>query len=353
MSAGPGEDVGVDYSAIEKSLAELWRGEKIEGEHAVTRAALWNVVAHTSRPEHHSHASQVLGRASAAVPQRTIVIRAEPQAKSEITSWISANCHLLGAEKQVCSEEVAIVAGGDHVARVPPLVNALLIPDMPVAVWWVGDLPNENASYVESLLEPADRLIVDSSHFDSADDLELVSRVARHTTTAPADLNWVRLEDWRIAAATLFDPPAIRSRLQRIRSLQIVACSTGGKLFGDSAESLLFAAWLSAQAGEAVVEDRSIEYQLTTEERPIDHGSLCRVKIEFDDKSVATIVRDDQKRVLVANIEGTTQTVDCVTRVLSRGLDDLIVRQLKRPEADRVFIRALPVAVQLASRIAP
>lgn len=358
MNVLPVEEVKVDYSSIEKSLAELWRGEKGEGEHAVTRAALWNVVAHTARRDHQTHASEVLGRASASVPQRTIVIRAEPNADPEITSWISANCHLLGGEKQVCSEEVTIVAGGDRVERVPPLVNALLIPDMPVAVWWVGDLPNENASYVDSLLEPADRLIVDSSAFDSPADMELVSRVARHTTTAPADLNWVRLEEWRVAAAMLFDPPAIRPRLHRIRALRIVACSTTSKVFGDSAESLLFAAWLSTQAGHHVEDDGRvmsaagpIEYVLTTEQRPIDDGSLCRLDIEFDDRSVATIVRDDEKRVLIASFEGVRQTVDCVTRVLSRGVDDLIVRQLKRPEADRVFIRALPVAVRLAPRI--
>ena len=357
MSTVPAEEVRVDYAAIEKSLAELWRGEKGKDEQAVTRAALWNVVAHTSRTEHQSHASEVLGRASAQVPQRTIVIRAEPAGADEITSWISANCHLLGAGKQVCSEEVAIVAGGDRVDRVPPLVNALLIPDMPVAVWWVGDLPSENASYVESLLEPADRLIVDSSAFDSPADLDLVRRVASQTTTAPADLNWVRLEEWRVATAMLFDPPSIRPRLRRIRSVKIVSCSTGAKSFGDSTESLLFAAWLSAQVEHHVESDGrvvsgagTIEYRISTESRAVDHGSLCRVDIGFDDDSVATILRDEEKRVLIASVDGMRQTVDAVTRVQSRGLHDLIVRQLKRPEADRVFIRALPVALRLSSR---
>ncbi len=343
----PVEELKVDYASIEKSLAELWRGEKGEGEHAVTRAALWNVVAHTAKRDHQTFASEILGRASASVPQRTIVIRAEPDAEPDITSWISANCHLLNGEKQVCSEEVAIVAGGDRVDRVPPLVNALLIPDMPVAVWWVGDLPSENASYVESLLEPADRLIVDSSFFDSPDDMELVSRVARQTTTAPADLNWVRLEEWRVATAMLFDPPAIRARLRRIHALKIIACSTAGKPFGDSAESLLFAAWLSAQG-----EHEPIEYQLRTEQRDSDHGSLCQVEIEFDDQTVATLVRDEEKRVIVANYDGVRQTVDCVTRTLSRGVADLVVRMLKRPEADKVYIRALPIAVRLARTIA-
>ncbi|HEX3108351.1 MAG TPA: glucose-6-phosphate dehydrogenase assembly protein OpcA, partial [Thermoanaerobaculia bacterium] len=182
-----GEDVKVDSATIEETLAELWRVEKKDHDNAVTRAALWNVVAHSATPEHHTEASEVLGKASIAVPQRTIVVRSNPAAEAEMTSWISANCHLVGGGKQVCSEEINIVAGGDRIHRVPPVVSALLIPDMPVAFWWIGDLPNEHEEYVELLLEPADRLIVDSVYFDSPADLALVSRIAEQTSTSPAD----------------------------------------------------------------------------------------------------------------------------------------------------------------------
>src|SRR5882724_3709777 len=215
-----GAYVRVDVNAIEKSLSELWRGQQGDGEDAGTRAALWNVVAHTSTSETHISASETLGRASAVVPQRTIVIRANPAAEVELTSWIRANCHIVGGGKQVCSEEINIVAGGERIHRVPPVVNALLIPDMPVAFWWIGDLPNEHEEYVETLLEPADRLIVDSVHFDSPADLALVSRIAEQTSTSPADLNWGRLEEWRSATASIFDPPAMRTRLRSIRRVR-------------------------------------------------------------------------------------------------------------------------------------
>ncbi len=341
MTLDAGE-VRVDYASIERSLAELWRSEKSESNEAVTRAALWNVVAHTWSSRQHSDTSEILGRAAAAVPQRTIIVRAEPDAPPDITSWISANCHLVGREKQVCSEEVSIVAGGDHLDRVPPLVNALLIPDMPVALWWVGDLPNDRQTYVDALLEPADRLIIDSSYFDSASDLETVSRIAHHTTTAPADLNWVRLEEWRIATAMLFDPPAARERLRRIERMTVVACASGNT-FGDTTESLLFAAWIATQSKR-----EGIDYRFETETRPFDHGSLCRVSIEFDDATMALVHRDDEHKVLIATLDGATATPNCVTRVLARKPEDLIVRQLKRPEADQVYVRALKAATELA-----
>ena len=337
------EEAGIDYAAIERSLSELWRSEQKDGQ-AVTRAALWNVVAHTWTPSDHAHVSQVMSVVAAAVPQRTIVIRSEPSARSSITSWISANCHLVGPAKQVCSEEVAIAAAGDRIDRVPPLVNALLLPDMPVAVWWHGDLPNERSTYVDSLLEPADRLIVDSSWFDSYQDFEMVRRIAAKTTTTPADLNWVRLEEWRKATAALFDPPPVRKRLSRITSIRLLATSDRNS-FGDSAESFLYAAWLTGQGGLG-----RIDYHFQTEKRDLDSGSLSRVELGFDDGTSATILRDDERNVLVANYDGRVQTLEGVTRVLSRGKEDLIIRQLKRPEADAVFVRVLPLAIELASR---
>src|SRR5436190_24047691 len=110
-------DIRVDVTAIEKSLSELWRGEKKEGDHAVTRAALWNVVAHTASSDHHAMASETLCRAAATVPQRTIVVRANPSADPSLASLISANCHRTGDGQQVCSEELAIVAAGEDIHR--------------------------------------------------------------------------------------------------------------------------------------------------------------------------------------------------------------------------------------------
>src|ERR1051326_5315318 len=289
-----GEDLKVDSASIEQTLAELWRTEKQEHDNAVTRAALWNVVAHTATPEHHTDASEVLGKASIAVPQRTIVVRANPEAATEMTSCISANCHLLGEGKQVCSEEISIIAGGDRVARGPPLVSALLIPDMPVAVWWVGDLPHENADYVHALLEPADRLIVDSSAFDNPADLEIVARVAQRTLTAPADLNWIRLEEWRIATASLFDPPQMRSKLAHVRGIRIISDSMQQNYFGERIEGLLFSSWILTQAGCEM--DR---VDIAIEERQSLRRGLLRVEVTMEDASVALIERDLERGVLM------------------------------------------------------
>lgn len=352
-------DQKVDVSKIEKSLADLWRNENDNDEHAVTRAALWNVVAHTSTSQHHGEASEILGRASASVPQRTIVVRADPDGAPDMSSWISANCHMLGGGKQVCSEQVAIVAGGDHIHRVPPLVRALLLPDMPVAVWWLGDLPNEHEDYVESLLEPADRLIVDSVEFDSPADISLIARVSEQSRTTPADLNWVRLEEWRTATASIFDPPHMRERLSSIARVRVVAATGESEYFGHSVQALLFASWISAQLGHNVDGNGKVEgihgpidYRFERARGSADIGGVALVELTFEDGSVATVTRDRDLCVLTTNVDGTVSTPHSVTRALAQHTPELIIRQLKRPEGDRILAKVLPVAARMAGRVA-
>jgi glucose-6-phosphate dehydrogenase assembly protein OpcA len=329
-------DLLVDPNAIEKQLTALWRAEKQDGEKAVTKAALWNVVAHTWTSLHHAHATETLARASAAVPQRTIVVHADPDADHGIRSWISANCHILGARRQVCSEEVSIVASGSHVHHVPPLVSALLLPDMPVAVWWVGDLPRDHHRYAETLLEPADRLIFDSSHFDASDDLQFIARIAEETTTAPADLTWARIEEWRGATAALFDPASMRERLQQIRLVRVVSGGDGS--FGTRSEALLYVSWLTAQVGREVGFDFA--------EDGVEPG-IRAVEIEFDDRSTAALRGDSTRGVVISSVDGSDACVDCVTRGLARSENELIVRLLKRPEADPVFLKSLRIACEV------
>lgn len=337
-----GEDVQVNAHTIELRLADIWRQEQETEEKPVTRAALWNVVAHTWTSQQHAHASEILSRASASVPQRTIVIRADPHAGDEMQSWISANCHLIGGgHQQVCSEEVSIMAAGERVKHVPPLVASLLLPDMPVAVWWLGDLPHEHEEYVETLLAPADRLIVDSANFDHASDFELVARVAEETTTAPADLSWARLDEWRGATAMLFDPPEMRPRLRRIANVRVM--SGGARTLGELSEALLYVSWLQAQL------KTPLRFELAQDGA---ESGIASVELHFDDASMALIRGDRERGVVVANIDGTEHTLDCVTRTLGRGEEELIVRLLKRPEADRVYVKTLREARRLAAQVA-
>lgn len=353
-----GEDLSVDIAAIERSLSEVWREQSDDGAEPVTRAALWNVVAHTGTDADRNLATETLGVASISVPQRSIVIRSSTEGEDELRSWIGANCHLVSGSRQVCSEEISIVAGGTRVRHVPSLVNALLIPDMPVAAWWLGDLPSGEDDYVSALLEPADRLVVDSVHFDGVDDLRLVRRVSEESATTPADLNWVRLEDWRIATASMFDPADMRSRLSRIRKVRIVSGSGTSYLFGEHVEALFFASWLSSKVGHVLDADGRfhgnqgpVSYDLGEQQAAGPPGSLLHVEIGFDDGASVVMERNDEASAIIAGTRNLPQPASTVTRHRMQSESDLIVRQLAQRDRDPVFFTILPRAVQLAGRL--
>ena len=350
-----GEDVSVDVAAIERSLSEVWREQSGVSGEPVTRAALWNVVAHTSTDDEKMHATQTLGVASASVPQRSIVIRSSRDGEDELSSWIGANCHLVSGARQVCSEEISIVAGGKRVRHVPSLMHALLIPDMPVAAWWLGDLPDDDSDYVSAILEPADRLVVDSSHFDHVDDLRLVRRLAEGSSTTPADLNWLRLEDWRIATASMFDPQPMRERLGRVSSVKIVAGESRSRLFGGRVEALYFAAWLSsrldhhADAGGMFSDRGAIGYDFQMV-KPGSEG-LLHVEIGFESGGRVLVERHDDRAAIIASTESIPQPLSTVTTHGVKGETDLIVRQLSQRDRDPVFNSILPRAIELSGRL--
>jgi hypothetical protein len=75
------------------------------------------------------------------------------------------------------------------------------------------------------------------------------------------------------------------------------------------------------------------------------------IELVFDD-SAALLRRDRERGVIVGSSEQDAGSMDCVARVGERKTADLIVRQLKRPETDRVYLKALRVARRLATRIA-
>ncbi len=84
----------------------------------------------------------------------------------------------------------------------------------------------------------------------------------------------------------------------------------------------------------------------------MDIGGVCLVEMAFADGSMASVTRDRERCVLTTNVDGTITTPDSVTRALAQNTPELIIRQLKRPEGDRILAKVLPVAARMASRVA-
>ena len=118
----------------------------------------------------------------------------------------------------------------------------------------------------------------------------------------------------------------------------------GDGSFGWTAEAWLFIAWLIVQSG-----NHELDFSITHD--PNAKG-IASMQLTFDDLGTASIARDRERGIVVAQMSDGA-AFDCVTRVQARGQEDLIVRQLKRPEADRVFMKALPLATELAMSATP
>jgi hypothetical protein len=128
-----------------------------------------------------------------------------------------------------------------------------------------------------------------------------------------------------------------------LRSLKITANVMNENYFGERIESLLFAAWLMAQSESEV----SVKFDL----HPSDRRGLARVELELEG-SKATIERDRERCVLATNVDGHLDVPEAVTRSQTKAIDQLIVRVLKQPSRDRLLPKILPVAIELAKRVA-
>jgi glucose-6-phosphate dehydrogenase assembly protein OpcA len=229
-----GERLAVDVGAIERELAALWR-QSSEGDAAVSRACLWNLVVRAPEPSF-DRARSVARSVVPSVPARALFLRTRTDPGPELDSWISAICHIApGGGKLLCSEEIVLEARGGGEAHLPALVRALLVPDVPAALWWEGDLGED---LLAMLIGDVQRLIVDSTAGAS---LERLASLGARAHLELVDLAWLRLGPVRGAFASFFDPPVGPEPLAEARRLSITC---GAESRGAA---VLFAGWLCAR----------------------------------------------------------------------------------------------------------
>jgi glucose-6-phosphate dehydrogenase assembly protein OpcA len=140
-------------------------------------------------------------------------------------------------------------AAGSGVRRLSSIVVPLLVPDLPVFLWWRGGLSRDKELLID-LLEAADRWIIDSSHFLDFRKACDCLKARTDTVYALSDLNWSRLTSWRSAIASMFDYSSTRSHLDRLKSVEII-----GSL--KSAHPWLIASWLCSRLKLALVSNLS------------------------------------------------------------------------------------------------
>ncbi len=261
MAQALGQDEGaltwsgraVDIDRIEAELVRL-RYDAAGGtggdETFAIRTSLLNLVVFAADGRAAREAGQVVAGLPSHHPSRAIVVVTKPSAaRSRIDAQLAAHCHISpGLQQQVCCEQITLRVSGRVAHHLHSIIIPLLVSDLPVYVWWTGEIPRD-AHILEEMIGSADRFIADSARFAQAGEgLEALAELCqRRPKFGVGDLNWSRLTPWRRLLAQQCDMPDLRRRLEPITAVDI--CSSRGGRQTLSSQALLLAGWLARRFG--------------------------------------------------------------------------------------------------------
>jgi glucose-6-phosphate dehydrogenase assembly protein OpcA len=360
----------VDVRDIEDALAQLWVTGQASG-HATMQAYVLNLIVFAGSSMDPSEAQQVAATVGARHPSRTIILQTDGGTETRLRAWISAQCEFLGASDHAGSEQVMLEASGDGVRQLPGTVIPLLIPEVPVVLWWPGD-GLFNHPVFPALMDASDQLVVDSSSF--ADSLTILSRLHALATeeypgVALRDLVWARLTPWRELTAQFFDAPTPRPYLDGIHRVHVTyAHPTAGQYHPEQA--LLYASWLASRLGWETIPnlrrfgretmlivrngELPITFEFSAEIAPdLPPGCLLSTTIsaELGESSATFAIRraDDRAHTVVTtDILGQT-TQERIVPMAEASIAEMLAEEVSAVRHDHVFNEALDVAVRLAS----
>lgn len=242
-----GESLPVEVNAIEKELAALWQAvaeSKDEAIRSVQHARQLNLLIYSPNEGAHERAAMALPEIMRRHPSRVIALLAEPEAENdELAAYISSPPISDGSR----SEQITIAAKGNAVKNLAGITLPLRMANMPIALWWLGDLPEEDP-FFEQLLAASQRLI-----FDSAFSLDVGNELSRARALSLTwksglcgDLNWLRLARCHELMAQFLDSSEAAPMLSYIEkiSFDVVAATEGDAHFS---QPFLLLGWLAGR----------------------------------------------------------------------------------------------------------
>ena len=365
-----------DIEAIERALAGAWQATAAEGESegALLRARAANLIVFLPNDAALAETHQGIAELTESHPCRVLVLVGDRDAHGkDIEVYVSSRCPEKRTESSfLCCEEITLSAAGEFVSELPSAAIPLLIPDLPVFLWW-RDVLHLDEKLFEKLLAAGDRLIIDSADFqDSSRDFAALARVLEagaNEATAVSDINWERLTPWRASLANFYDVPTYREELDRINRVRIEYVGQGSSSEFLAAQALLIAGWLASRLGWKFVKqttsqqpDRGMSFQLRKDDRHINielnpsqaaglkPGRILRVELESSGEQSASFVvyRSDDGEYLETSVNVGVQRCPG-RRVRFRNLStvQLLSREMEILGGDKIYEEAILLAEHL------
>jgi glucose-6-phosphate dehydrogenase assembly protein OpcA len=274
--------------------------------------------------------------------------------------------------RQVCCEEITLTARGYFVAELPSAAIPLLVPDLPVFLWWRDVLRLEDKVF-QTLVRAADRLVIDSADFQNPlSDLPAVVQflAEEHGEIAVSDINWARLTSWRALLANFYDVQEYLTQLDEIEQVLIDYVSQDSSAGGFAAQPLLISGWLASRLGwdlvrktpeherpglsvEFVKNNRSIKLQLRPVERPaMKPGRLAHIELNTQSGQSATfLVRrtDDGLHLETQAAIGEHSFPGSMLPVRNRSTARLLSREMEILVNDKIYEEAIEIAARMAA----
>jgi glucose-6-phosphate dehydrogenase assembly protein OpcA len=356
--------VRLSLDAVEREVGRLWEEEARRSKAA--RIELLTLVVLVSEPALVARATKVVEQVVRAHPSRTIVVVWKKGGEATITADVAL--HQPGPNGAPCGDAITVEAIGVARAWLPQNIDRMILSDVPVCLWWVGDLPDFDNLFDRAVLS-SDLVVVNSGEMDLRD-IEKLSLIAARSKGryALADLTWIRLRPLQELVARFFDDESARPFLKSVERVTIefspregeldVASTQAGLLFGWMARALSLrpegVAWKRGPTwGEATL--ANVVARFDHRPRPdVPPGAILKVAIECGGGARFEIERQDDPQVFrwSRDVPGAT-TPPQTLRIAIQDESSLLIRCLGRPKADPLLEASLNMAMRIVRPIAP
>ena len=364
---------GIDVGKIEKELAAMWKpadGSK-EGspESGVTRACALNLLVYSSVTDDRTEMEEILDAVCEQHPSRTLWLMADREAtETKLDAYVSTRCRMLGAGvRQICGEQVTIEAAGGALETVGSAISPLLVPDVPVFLWW-KDIPHYEDDLFNRMTTMSDRIVIDSAFFDHPyDDMRRLAQIIRERepVMTVSDLNWGRLTAWRMLMASFWDVPDYLPYLEKIDSITVEYDPPDVAPDQIAPKALLVVGWLASRLGWSfqgrVESDEAASFKLQANGRDLNilmrpsssewqiDGMLVSFTMSSSDSGTEFRVSfsEDRKRLETAASIGGARAIGRVLSYEQKSEGQRLSRELTLLQRDVIYEEALTFAVQL------
>ena len=370
-----GELQPANVATLEDELSELWRAaaEDPETEHPVMRASVLTLLAFVENEDDGRETFNLISRVIAQNPCRAILLAAEPRESPEgLSAWISAQCHLPpSGARQVCCEQIYVRARGETVKGLDNVVLPLIVPELPVYLWWRAGrfVP---PSFLDHVLRITNRVLVDSGRFEEPEtDLATLARQVERFRNgegmAFSDLNWARLTPCRELIAQNFDSDETRSCLQDLAEVKLEWRQEAGAEGCRTAQALLMTAWLasrldwrpSSRITPSTNPGRVLEFQRGDKPVRVEwvvHQEAGKPSTPFQVNLKTGSASPANFSVIESAEEGIVRTraempgrspLERTARLVVMDEVELLNEELKFPDRDRVYEEVLNLIAQM------